>query len=415
MMAALSALNKGDSVSLFEQNEKLGKKLFLTGKGRCNVTNSCDMEELFNNVVNNSKFMYSAFYGFDNQKTQEFFEGIGLRLKEERGNRIFPVSDHSSDVIKALSNELKRLGCKIYLNTGVKQLIIESVDNEADMNDAEVKADKNSAYEGNISGVVLGDGHKLYFDKVIMATGGLSYKSTGSDGKSFGMLDSTKVTIKPFKPALVPLTTNDDSIVSLQGLSLKNVSLKMLVDNKKRYEGFGEMLFTHFGVSGPLVLSASSYLKIEDYNKKIICIIDLKSALDEQSLDERILRDFSTNMNKDIGNVLGLLLPQKIIDSVLLRAGIDAHKKVHDITKNDRVNLIAAIKKFSFEITGNRGFDEAIITSGGVATKEINPSTMESKKVSGLYFAGEMIDVDALTGGFNLQIAWSTGYLAGAN
>lgn len=415
MMAAIWAAKSGQIVTLFEKNEKLGKKLFLTGKGRCNLTNSCDVEELFQNVVTNSKFMYSSFYGFNNSDVIEFFENAGLKTKVERGNRVFPESDHSSDVIKALSNTLKSLGVKIELNSEITSVVVEN-----DNGDIPV-----------ITGVVVKNtsekSHNThYFDRVIMACGGLSYPSTGSDGSMLKMLSDFGIKISPVRPALIPLCTNDEWITKMQGLSLKNVNFYLEISNKVKYSQMGEMLFTHFGISGPIVLSASSYLKACDFVKEDLGLgeicklkdniwgyIDMKPALSNDVLDERILRDFSKNENKDIVNVLTLLIPAKMTESVCVKAGIDPHKKIHDITKNERASLVKCLKRFPIKIDALRPIDEAIITSGGVSVKEINPSTMECKRIKNLYFAGEMIDVDALTGGFNLQIAWSTGYVAG--
>ncbi len=399
MMAAIMAAENGNKVTLIEQNEKLGKKLFLTGKGRCNITNACPVEELFDNVTTNPKFMYSAFYGFDNHATAEFFRDLGLDIKTERGQRIFPVSDHSSDVIKVLRRKLDSLKAEVLLNTRCDDLIIN--DETADR---------------KISGVIIERGNKkqrLDTDAVILATGGRSYPLTGSDGKILDRLGELGIDIKRCEPSLVPFSCNDKIITDMQGLSLKNVSITVKKGKKVLYSGFGEMLFTHFGLSGPLILSASAFVKEADYDGGLDVLIDLKSALSEEELDERILRDFGENLNRDFSNSLGKLLPGKIITAVIERSGIDPHKKVNAVTKQERQKLVTAIKNFGCRIFANRGFDEAIITRGGVNVREIDPSTMECKKIKGLYFAGEMIDVDALTGGFNLQIAWSTGHLCG--
>ena len=396
MIAAIAAAEDGNKVTLIEKNNKLGKKLFLTGKGRCNLTNSCPVEELFDNVPRNPKFLYSAFYDYDNNAVINWFENAGLRLKEERGNRIFPVSDHSSDVIATLEKMLIKNNVKILLNTEVGNILTES-ENEY------VK----------ISGVTLKNGQLIEFDRVICATGGASYPSTGSDGGFLDKISEYDIGITDLHPSLVPLTSDDEHVHMMQGLSLKNVEATLVCNGKKRYSGFGEMLFTHFGVSGPLILSASAYLNEKDYNGDIKIFIDLKPALSTDELDKRILRDFSENQNKYFENSLDKLLPSKMIPQVVKLTGIDARKRVNLVSKEERLKLVKLLKEFPVNIIGNRGFNEAIITRGGVMVKEINPSTMESKKIKGLYFAGEMIDTDAFTGGFNLQIAWSTGHLAG--
>lgn len=395
MMAAVKAADGKNKVTLIEQNAKLGKKLFLTGKGRCNLTNACPVEELFDNIVTNPKFMYSSFYDFDNSATVAFFEELGLRLKTERGERIFPQSDHSSDVIAVLKKKMESLGVDIRLNTRVVKIICNAE---------------------RVTGVIVKDnaGEKtVKADVVIMATGGRSYPSTGSDGSSFGMLSDLGIKLKECEPSLVPLTCSDRIVTDMQGLSLKNVSISVLSGKKVLYSGFGEMLFTHFGLSGPLILSASSYVSKKNMDAGITVKIDLKPALSSDELDKRILRDFEQFSNKNFANSLVKLLPGKIITAVIKRSGIDPDKKVNVISKAERQRLVDTIKSFDIRITGDRGFDEAIITRGGVDVSQIDPSTMECKSVKGLYFAGEMIDVDALTGGFNLQIAWSTGCKAG--
>lgn len=398
MMAAVMAAGCASSVTLIEKNEKLGKKLFLTGKGRCNLTNACDVEELFNNVIQNPKFMYSAFYGFDNHQTMEFFENIGLRIKTERGKRVFPLSDHSSDVIKVLKNELERNKVKVLLNTEY----IDFVDNENKITSVIARDDKGKKITLNT-------------DKLILATGGASYVSTGSDGSAFDNLKKHGIEIEEPVPSLIPFACDNKYITQLQGITLKNVSVTVKNDKRVIFSDFGEMLFTHFGVSGPLILSASSYLKKKDLNTGVIVSIDLKPALSMAELDKRIQNDFAGNPNKQIGNVIPKLVPAKMTDSVLYFAGIDKEKKINAVTKEERLRLAGVLKDFSFKISGLRDINEAIVTRGGVKVKEINPQTMESKKIHGLFFAGEMIDVDALTGGFNLQIAWSTGHLAGMN
>ena len=391
MMAAIQAARSGKKVILIEQNEKFGKKLFITGKGRCNFTNACDTEDLFSNIVTNPKFLYSAFYSFTNQMVMEFFEELGLPYKVERGNRVFPQSDHSSDVIKVLDKEMRKQQVEILLNTKVKNLLIE---------DAICK------------GVELTNQKKLYADCVIVATGGLSYPRTGAckDGYMFAQEAGHRVI--EGKPSLVPFELKDVCCKELMGISLKNVSVTIYADGKKVYSDFGEMLFTHFGVSGPIIIKASAY--IHKYLEKELSLkIDLKPALDEKTLDERILKDFKLFRNKQLKNSLDKLLLRSLIPVVIEKSGLDGEKKINELTKEERHLLGNTIKNLPFTITGLRGWDEAIITKGGVNVKEIDPGTMESKFVKGLYFAGEVLDLDALTGGFNLQIAWSTGYLAG--
>lgn len=393
MMAAAAAAEEGMKVTLYEKNGKLGKKLFITGKGRCNLTNACDMEELFQNVVTNPKFLYSAFYGFDNQAVMEWFEKAGCPLQTERGGRVFPVSGHSSDVIAALERQMRKRKVDIRLHTEVKKLIVR---------------------EGMITGVELEDGKKDGGDAVIMATGGLSYPSTGSDGDGYRMAAENGHTVKETFPSLVPLNIQEKWCKELQGLSLKNVEVFLGIKGKKPfYEGFGEMLFTHFGVSGPLILSASSYYGKKCKGKKAVLRLDLKPALMMEQLDKRLLRDFEENKNKLFKNALGGLFPSKLIPVMVELSGIDGEKKVHEITKEERQHFAYIIKNMEMTVTGTRDYAEAVITQGGIHVKEVNPSTMESKLIKGLYFAGEILDADALTGGFNLQIAWSTGYQAG--
>ena len=399
MMAAIAAAENNNKVTLIERNDKLGKKLFLTGKGRCNITNACPVEELFDNIVTNPKFMYSAFYELDNQATIDFFNRSGLMTKTERGARVFPVSDHSSDVIKTLRKRMEDAGVLIMLGTKALEL---NVTGDAEQN--------------KISGVIVKKDNKkqvIDSDAVIVATGGESYPLTGSDGEFFDVLKRAGIAVGKREPSLVPFVCNDKLITDMQGLSLKNVGVSVQKGRKILYSGFGEMLFTHFGLSGPLILSASAYVREEDYNAGLDVCIDLKPALSFEELDARIVRDFTDNPNRDFANSLGKLLPNKIITAVINKADVDPHKKINIITKQERHRLCEVLKNFKIRVTGNRGFDEAIITRGGVSVRDINPSTMESKKIKGLYFAGEMIDVDALTGGFNLQIAWSTGRLAG--
>lgn len=398
MMAAIAAAGEGASVTLFEKNEKTGKKLFITGKGRCNLTNACEEEAFFGSVVSNEKFLYSAFYAMDNRAVMDFFEKAGCKLKTERGNRVFPVSDHSSDVIAALNNRLKREKIRVCLNTKAAKILTE-----------------NEEGKHCVRGVKLEDGRTLYGDAVIIATGGKSYESTGSDGDGYRFAAMAGHTIKETKPALAPFTVKEEWCKSLQGLSLKNVAASLLYNKKKIYEGFGEMLFTHFGVSGPLILSAGSYYAKKADNMPALLHIDLKPALSREQLDKRLLRDFEENKNRQFKNSLNGLLPAKLIPVMIQLSEILPEKPVNEITRKERGKLLDILKDLTLTVTGTRGFQEAIITQGGVHVREINPSTMESRLVKGLYFAGEVLDVDALTGGFNLQIAWSTGYLAGVS
>jgi len=393
MIAAIFAARNGKSVTLIEQNEKLGKKLFITGKGRCNFTNACDTEDLFQNVVTNPKFLYSAFYTFSNQMVMDFFEEIGLPYKVERGNRVFPTSDHSSDVIKVLEKELKKEHVEILLNTKVKSLIIE---------------------ESICKGVLLNNKKQLLSTSVIVATGGVSYPRTGAckDGYIFAEYAGHSI-IKP-QPSLVPFELSDTCCKDIMGISLKNVSANIYAEGKKVYSEFGEMLFTHFGVSGPIIIKASAYIH-KYLEKELKLTIDLKPALDDKQLDERLLKDFQIFQNKQLKNSLDKLMPRALIPVVIEKSGLDGEKKVNELTKEERRLLGNIIKNLPFTIIGLRGWDEAIITKGGVKVKEIDPGTMESKITEGLYFAGEVLDLDALTGGYNLQIAWSTGYLAGIN
>lgn len=395
MMAAITAAYEKNRVVLLEKNEKLGKKIFITGKGRCNVTNACDVEDLFHNICSHAKFMYSAIYSFDNQRVMQFFEEAGCPLKVERGNRVFPVSDHSSDIIKACEKKLHELKVDIRLSTEVAALWIENEDTPA------------------LKGVICSNGKRIPADAVIVATGGFSYQLTGSTGDGYQFARKAGHTVTELSPSLVPLSIEEDVCKQLQGLSLKNVRVRVESEGKKIYEDMGEMLFTHYGVSGPLILSASSYLVNKAKKPQGKLYIDLKPALSVEQLDKRILREFEENKNKQFKNAITSLFPSKMLPIMPKMAGIDPDKKVHDITKEERMQFIQVIKNMTLTITGVRDYNEAIITKGGINVKEINPSTMESKLVENLYFAGEVLDVDALTGGFNLQIAWSTGYLAG--
>ena len=396
MMAAYAAAESGHAVTLLEQNEKLGKKLFITGKGRCNLTNASDMEQLFANVVSNRKFLYSAFYSYDNEQVISFFESHGMPTKTERGNRVFPVSDHSSDVIAALSAALREQHVEVFLHTKVKRLLLEKRDEEK-----------------RVTGVELADHTKMHADAVIVATGGISYPSTGATGDGYRMAEESGHKMVSPTPALVPMEMKEPWVRDLQGLSLRNVRMSVTRGKKKLYEDFGEMLFTHFGVSGPLVLSASGCIPAKAFDQELSMTIDLKPALDVEQLDHRILREFDEMKNKQFKNSLGHLLPAKMIPVMIALSGIDPDTKVNEISREQRQNLLHLFKNMPLTITGLRDFKEAIITKGGVSVKDINPSTMESKLVQGLYFCGEVLDLDAVTGGFNLQIAWSTAYAAG--
>lgn len=390
MMAAISAAKNHNEVHIFEKNEKLGKKIYITGKGRCNITNSSDLDEFFDNIITNKKFLYSSIYTFSNDATTEFFKEAGLEIKIERGNRVFPASDKSSDVIKCLEKELRELNVNVHLKTGVKDVICD---------------------EGVFEKIILENGSEVRGDALIIATGGISYAATGSTGDGYKFAKEVGHTIIKPEPSLVPLESDEEFIKELQGLSLKNVKASLYSEGKLIHEDFGEMLFTHFGVSGPIILSISSFIK--EKHKKLKLVIDLKPALDDQQMDKRILRDFEEFKNKSFKNSLDKILPKKLIPVIINQSGINPDKKVNEITKPERINLANAIKGLEIEIKGRRSFKEAIITRGGVDVKDIDPSTMESKKIKGLYFAGEVIDIDALTGGYNLQLAWSTGYLAG--
>ena len=389
MMAAISAAEKGSHVTLLEPNERLGKKLNITGKGRCNVTNDAGLEELLANTPKNGKFLYSAFSRFDGRDAKAFFESLGVPLKTERGNRVFPVSDRAFDISGALERRLKAL--KVVLRR-----------------DRAVSLDIRG---GAIHGV---NGEKGAYPAkaVILATGGVSYPATGSTGEGHRMAAEAGHTVTPLQGSLVPLREQGHDCARMQGLSLRNVSLTVFENEKKIYTDFGELLFTHFGLSGPLILSASAHMR--RFEKKTYRVeIDLKPALDEQQLDKRLLSDFTKYANCDFCNALDDLLPQKLISVVVERSGIPPHQKVHEITREQRRELLRVLKHFSVPIAGLRPVTDAIVTSGGVKVGEIDPKTMESKIVKGLYFAGELIDVDAYTGGFNLQIAWATGRTAG--
>lgn len=395
MMAAIAAAGCGHQVHLYEKNEKLGKKIYITGKGRCNVTNACDMEILLQNVVTNPKFLYSSFYGFNNYDVMDMLEGAGCPLKTERGNRVFPVSDKSSDVIQALAGKMKELGVTVHFHAEVKGLLIQG---------------------GRCTGLTLKKtGEKVYGDAVIAATGGLSYPTTGSTGDGYRFAREAGHQVTELSPALVPFQTAESLVKDLQGLSLRNIQVTILDGGKELYREFGEMLFTHFGVSGPVLLSASSFVAGILKKRPLKLSIDLKPALSEEQLDARILRDFEEFANKQFKNALIHLYPSKLVPIMVERSRISPDKKVNEITREERQRIVEATKNFSLTLTGLRDYKEAIITQGGVSIREINPATMESKVVPGLYFAGEVLDLDAVTGGFNLQIAWSTGYAAGSH
>lgn len=403
MMAAVAAAQTGCQVTLYEQNEKLGKKLFITGKGRCNLTNACDTTELFGNIIRNSKFMYSAIYGFDNFRVMDFFESQGMKVKTERGNRVFPVSDHSSDVIAALKRALEQNHVRICLNTRIQSILTHAVEPSKEADTAPKR----------IAGVLLANGRREEASAVILATGGCSYSSTGSTGDGYHFARDLGHTIIDYHPSLVPFTAKEDYVRELMGLSLKNVKVTISDGRKRLFSDFGEMLFTHFGVSGPLILSASSLVNDAILKRNLQMEIDLKPALSKEQLDHRIVRDFEEGMNKQFSNAITKLYPSKLIPVMIQLSKIPPDKRVNEITKEERLRLVTCTKQFPVTLTGLRGFEEAIITRGGVNTKEVNPSTMESRLLQGLYFAGELLDVDALTGGFNLQVAWSSGYLAG--
>ena len=405
MISAITAAKQNNEVILLEKNKMLGKKLLITGKGRCNITSSLEMDGFIRNVPGNGRFLYSCFENYTNQDIIQMLKENGVEVKEERGNRIFPVSDKSIDVRDAFERELRKNKVTIRKETTVENILQK---------------------DGRVIGVKLSNGEKINADKVILATGGKSYPLTGSTGDGYKMVKELGHTITDIKASLVPLTAFKDSLElckELQGLSLRNVGIQIIdkTSNKKIYEDFGEMIFTHFGISGPTILSGSSHLlrykNIDEKlkNGKIELSIDLKPALAEEKLDTRILRDFEVNKNKEIKNSLNELLPQKLIMPIINLLEIDEYKKVNSITKEERTKLVKLLKNFRITIAGFRPIEEAIITAGGISIKEINPKTMESKLIQGLYFAGEIIDVDAYTGGFNLQIAYSTGYTAGIN
>ena len=399
MMAAIAAAEKGQQVSLFDKNEKLGKKLFLTGKGRCNLTNAVEIEELLNAVLTNPRFLYSAFYRFTNLQVMDFFTNNGVPLKIERGNRVFPASNHSSDIIRGLQKRMEALGVRIYLNSAVSEIVV-----------------KDKQEQGKqVQGIKLENQEVVEGDACIIATGGLSYPLTGSTGDGFRFAKEMGHKVTELVPGLVSLKAEEWYVKQLQGLSLRNVSIRIMDGNKRLYDEFGEMLFTHYGVSGPIILSASSIIGKRLREMSLSMTIDLKPALTFEQLDKRLLKEFQEQQNRQFKNAINSLFPAKLEHIMMELSGIPGEKRVHEVTKEERRRFVHLIKAFPVTLIGLRGFQEAIITKGGVDVKEINPASMESKLVKGLYFAGEVLDLDAVTGGFNLQIAWSTGYLAGTS
>ena len=394
MFTSVFLAEKGHQVHVFEKNEKLGKKLFITGKGRCNVTNDCDPETFFESVVSNPKFLYSAYYGYTSQDVTAFFSSLGVKLKTERGNRVFPLSDHSSDIIRALEARMREAGVKVHLHAEAAGLLLT---------------------DGCAGGIRLADGAEILGDKGIVACGGYSYQATGSTGDGYRFAKEAGHTVTELFPALVPLEVREAYAGRMQGLALKNVRFTVKDGKKVLYDEFGELLFTHFGISGPLVLTASSKIAKRLKKKELQGYIDVKAALSEEQLDARILRDFEENRNRQFKNSIGGLFPAKMEPVMLELSGIPPEKKVNEITREERRHFVSLIKALPLTITGLRDFKEAIITQGGVKTGEISPGSMESKKVKGLYFIGEVLDLDAVTGGFNLQIAWSTAFAAASS
>ena len=401
ILSAIKSAKEGNKVTIFEKNDKCGKKLLITGKGRCNITSSIEIEDFIKNIPGNGKFLYSAFQNFSNQDIIKMLENEGVKTKVERGNRVFPVSDKSIDVLNALLNILKKLNVKIVYNTEITDILVN---------------------ENKVTGVITNTKEKIKADKVILATGGRSYPATGSTGDGYKMAKKLGHTVTEIRPSLVPLTIHEEKMCQkLQGLSLRNVKITIRHNKKIIYEDFGEMIFTHFGVSGPIILSASTillrYKNIKELlkNKEIELLIDFKPALNKEKLDLRIRRDFEEFKNKQFKNSLNQLLPQKLIPVIIEKSEIDEDKKVNEITKEERQKLVNLLKEFKLTIKDFKEIEYAIVTAGGINIKEINPKTMESKIIKGLYFAGEIIDVDGYTGGFNLQIAYSTGYTAGMN
>lgn len=394
MYAAVTAARAGHQVHVFEKNDKAGRKLFITGKGRCNLTNDCDTEELLQAVKSNRKFLYSSFYTHTNQDVIRFFQDNGMPVKTERGGRVFPASDHSSDVIRTLERQMSKWGVRLHLGTEVRELLTE---------------------EGRIAGLLLGDGTRETGDACIVATGGFSYPLTGSTGDGYRFAREAGHSVTDLVPSLVPVEAKEKWVGDLMGLSLRNIELTVKNGKKELYRDFGEMLFTHFGLSGPVVLSATSEVGPRLEKGPLSFHIDLKPALTPEQLDQRILRDFGEQKNRQFKNSLGKLLPAKLIPVVVGLSGISPEKKIHDISREERRGLVSLLKDLTVTAVSLRSWSEAIITKGGVSVREIDPATMESKKIKGLYFAGEVLDLDAVTGGFNLQIAWSTAYLAGSS
>ncbi len=424
MMAAISASEGRNQVILLEKNEKPGKKIFITGKGRCNLTSACDPNDFLANVVTNPRFLYSSFENFTNRDMMDWARDHGLKIKVERGERVFPVSDRAADVIDTLRRECVRRGVDIRLNSEVAEIVTRGTEltgfggsNDETSPAAEKNDRKSEDRTAHVSGVRLKDGSMILADAVIVATGGKSYESTGSTGDGYRFAESLGHTVKTPQPSLVPFRIRESWCRDLMGLSLKNVSVKVKYKKKTLYDGFGEFLFTHFGVSGPLVLTASTRMGGKNWklmnSGELELVLDLKPALTPDQLDKRFLREFDTWRNKNISNVMDQMLPKKLIPVFLAQCEIAPDKKVRDITKGERRSMTEKMKNLNMHIIGVRGFEEAIITRGGVNVREIDPRTMESKKVKGIYFCGEVLDVDAVTGGFNLQIAWSTGRAAG--
>ena len=430
LMAAAAAAEKGNKVTVYERNEKAGKKIYITGKGRCNLTNACDAEEFFTHVVRNPKFVYSAFYQFDQQRVMDFVEENGCPVKVERGKRVFPVSDHASDVTRAFTDYLRRMHVRVFYHQGIREILTQDleVSEPAPVPPGDPKyakkagKNKKPLQTKKVTGLILDDGRKVSCDSVILCTGGKSYASTGSTGDGYRLAGELGHTIVEPAPSLVPLTVKEEWPLRLQGLSLKNVSaafypLEQDGNGKKKpvFEDFGEMLFTHFGISGPIVLTGSCYLDFQKHLEGYRLFLNLKPAIPPEELEERLSREFALAPGKKLSNALRSLFPQRLAEEVADLSGFGGELEVRRIDPAGIRSLAGLIQALPITVTGTRGFAEAIVTRGGVSTKEINPSTMESKLVKGLYFAGEVIDIDAHTGGFNLQLAWSTGHLAGSS
>lgn len=429
LMAAAAAAEKGHKVTVYERNEKAGKKIYITGKGRCNLTNACDAEEFFTHVVRNPKFVYSAFYQYDQQKVMDFVEENGCPVKVERGKRVFPVSDHASDVTKAFTDYLRKMHVRVIYRQGIREILTEDLEVREEKTAAagdpkyakKAGKSKKPVKTKKAAGLVLDDGRKVACDRIILCTGGKSYASTGSTGDGYRLAMALGHKIEEPAPSLVPLTVKEDWPASLQGLSLKNVSVSFYpLDAEKNsgkkkpvYEDFGEMLFTHFGISGPIILTGSCYLDFNRHPEGYRLLLNLKPAIPADELEERLSREFALAPGKKLSNALRSLFPQRLAEKVADISGFGQETEVRRIDPSGIRSLAALIQAVPVTVTGTRGFAEAIVTKGGISTKEINPSTMESKLVKGLYFAGEVIDIDAHTGGFNLQLAWSTGHLAG--